>query len=191
MKDESTREQIVKAADKLFYQRGYSHTSFSDIADDVKISRGNFYYHFKTKDDILEAVIQARMSNLQTQLAKWEAEGETPVERICTFARMLIANQARIMRSGCPIGTLWAEMVKLDHTSQGQVSAMFMQFRSWLGRQFTLLGRASAADELAMHLLSRTQGVAMLANAFADEAFIRREVQNMCEWVESLVEPES
>ncbi|WP_206957062.1 TetR/AcrR family transcriptional regulator [Trinickia acidisoli] len=186
MKDESTRELIVKAADKLFYQRGYSHTSFSDIADDVKISRGNFYYHFKTKDDILDAVIHARLSNLRTLLAKWEAEGKTPVERICYFARTLIVNQTRIMRSGCPIGTLWTELMKLDHESRGQASAQFMLFRSWLREQFALLGKESEADILAMHLLSRTQGVAMLASAFADEAFIQREVDGMCEWVESV-----
>ena len=43
----STREQIVLAADQLFYEQGFEHTSFADIADAVKLSRGNFYYHFK------------------------------------------------------------------------------------------------------------------------------------------------
>jgi Bacterial regulatory proteins, tetR family len=43
----TTRDQIVEAADDLFYRQGYEHTSFSDIANAVQISRGNFYYHFK------------------------------------------------------------------------------------------------------------------------------------------------
>jgi AcrR family transcriptional regulator len=42
MRDKPTREYIIEAADQLFYQRGYEHTSFSDIADAVQISRGNF-----------------------------------------------------------------------------------------------------------------------------------------------------
>ncbi|MDD9913854.1 MAG: helix-turn-helix domain containing protein, partial [Rhodospirillaceae bacterium] len=37
----------------LFYRHGFDHTSFADIAEAVQISRGNFYYHFRTKDDIL------------------------------------------------------------------------------------------------------------------------------------------
>src|SRR5688500_768121 len=61
MRDKTTRDQIVAAADQLFYRRGFEHTSFSDIADAVRISRGNFYHHFKSKDDILDAVIGARL----------------------------------------------------------------------------------------------------------------------------------
>ena len=52
MSDKTTRDQIVEAADRLFYRQGYEHTSFADIADAVQISRGNFYYHFKSKDEI-------------------------------------------------------------------------------------------------------------------------------------------
>ena len=55
-------------------------------------------------------------------------------------------------------------------------------------RQFTLLGRATDADALAMHLLARSQGVATLANAFNDERFIRREVKQMCDWLRSCTE---
>ncbi|HEY7886322.1 MAG TPA: helix-turn-helix domain-containing protein, partial [Cellvibrionaceae bacterium] len=54
-------EKIVAAADRLFYERGFDATSFADIAEAVQISRGNFYYHFKTKDDILDAVIARRL----------------------------------------------------------------------------------------------------------------------------------
>jgi hypothetical protein len=38
---------------------------------------------------------------------------------------------------------------------------------------------------LAMHLLARSQGVATLANVFHDEAFIRQEVKQMCDWLKS------
>ena len=62
MSNKTTREHIVAAADQLFYRQGFEHTSFSDIADAVQISRGNFYYHFKSKDEILDAVIDVRIS---------------------------------------------------------------------------------------------------------------------------------
>ena len=45
------------------------------------------------------------------------------------------------------------------------------------------LGREADADALAMHLLARSQGVAMLANAFHDEKFIKQEVKQMCDWL--------
>ena len=52
MSASNTRRQIVDVADRLFYEHGFEASSFADIARDVGLSRGNFYYHFKTKDEI-------------------------------------------------------------------------------------------------------------------------------------------
>ena len=183
MSGKTTRERIVEAADQLFYRQGYEHTSFADIAEAVQISRGNFYYHFKTKDDILDAVIALRLANTQTMLDRWEAEGEHPADRIRSFISILIANRAKIMLYGCPVGTLRNELAKLDHVAQTEANKVFTLFRDWLGRQFALLGLEAEADALAMHVLARSQGVAMLANAFQDEGFIRQEVDQMCDWL--------
>jgi TetR/AcrR family transcriptional repressor of nem operon len=183
MGDRSTRDHIIKAADELFYRQGYEHTSFAHIADAVRISRGNFYHHFRTKDEILDAVIAARMANTRRMLAEWEGNDEDPADRIRRFIHILIGNRAKIMRHGCPVGTLCAELAKLEHTSQAAASELFTLFRTWLRRQFTLLGREAEADVLAMHLLALSQGVATLANAFRDAEFVEREVERMCDWL--------
>lgn len=184
----TTRQAILDAADTLFYQQGYEATSFADIAGAVRISRGNFYYHFKTKDEILEAVIDLRLENTAAMLTRWEDEGETPEDRIRCFIRILIANRAKIMLHGCPVGTLVGELAKLDHASQDRASEIFTLFRTWLARQFALLGRTVDADDLALQLLARSQGVATLATAFRDTAFIDREVERMCDWVTSTIQ---
>jgi TetR/AcrR family transcriptional regulator, transcriptional repressor for nem operon len=180
----TTRDQIVKAADHLFYEWGYEYTSFADIAKAVKISRGNFYYHFKTKDEILDSVIALRLANTRKMLEQWETQGATPVERIRCFIRILVANKAKIMLYGCPVGTLSTELAKLNHSAQDQAAAIFTLFRSWLTQQFTSLGTESDADSLAMHVLARTQGIATLANALHDDDFIDREVAQLCDWLE-------
>ena len=185
MSDKTTREHIIEAADRLFYRRGYEHTSFSDIADVVQISRGNFYFHFKSKDKILDAVIDARLAATQKMLERWESEAQQPADRIRSFIHILIANRADIKRYGCPVGTLCSELAKLNHGAQSEANELFTLFRTWLRRQFALLGREADADALAMHLLARSQGVATLANAFHDEKFIRHEVNAMCEWLSS------
>lgn len=185
MNEKTTREQIVEAADALFYRQGYEHTSFADIADVVQISRGNFYFHFKTKDDILDAVIDLRLAKTRAMLERWEIEGKNPTDRIRSFIQILVANRADIERSGCPIGTLCSELAKLNHVAQGEAKELFTLFRTWLRRQFTLLGRTTDADAFAMHLLARSQGVATLANAFRDDEFIKQEVDEMYAWLKS------
>jgi AcrR family transcriptional regulator len=185
MTDKSTREAIVEAADGLFYRQGYEHTSFADIAAAVHISRGNFYYHFRTKDEILDAVIAARLAKTRTLVERWELEGKGPADRIRSFIHILIANRADIKRWGCPVGTLCSELAKLNHAAQGEANKLFTLFRTWLRRQFALLGRKDA-DALAMHVLARSQGVATLANAFHDEKFIRQEVEQMDAWLDAV-----
>jgi AcrR family transcriptional regulator len=184
----TTRQQIVEAADRLFYQQGYERTSFAHIADAVQISRGNFYHHFKSKDQILNAVIGARLADTQNLLDQWEAEATEPADRIRKFIRTLIVNNADIQRYGCPVGTLATELAKLNHPLQGEAQLLFALVRAWLRKQFALLGRKSDADVLAMHLLARRQGVATLATAFQDEKFIQHEVKQMCDWLVSCID---
>lgn len=185
MSNQKTREHIIEAADQLFYRQGYEHTSFSDIAHVVQISRGNFYFHFKTKDEILDAVINRRLADTRKMLDRWEIEGKTPADRIRSFVNILIANRADIKRYGCPVGTLCGELGKLNHAARPEANELFTLFRTWLRRQFALLGRERDADALAMHLLARSQGVATLASSFHDEKFIRQEVDQMCAWLDA------
>lgn len=182
-----TRSQIVEAADKLFYERGYEHTSFADIAAVVGLSRGNFYYHFKTKDDILEAVIDLRKSRTQALLDGWAEQGRTPVERLDRFIGMMVMNSPQIRRHGCPVGTLCTELAKLEHPALPHAGTLFTLFRQWLAAQFTQLGFGGEADALAMHLLARSQGIATMANAFDDEEFIRQETEQLRVWLRALV----
>ncbi len=179
-----TRAEIAAKADDLFYRQGYEHTSFADIAAAVKISRGNFYYHFKTKDEILDAVIERRAERTRAMLDSWAEGADTPRGRIVAFIRMLTANRAKIMLYGCPVGTLCGELSKLDHAAQKGANKIMAQFADWLTARFVEAGKRRKAPELARHLLARAQGVSALANALHDAKFIRREVAAMEKWLD-------
>lgn len=183
MSASKTRRQIVDVADRLFYEHGFEATSFADISKSVGLSRGNFYYHFRTKDEILGAVIAQRISNTREMLETWEQDAESPSDRILSFVHILIANRTKIMAYGCPVGTLCNELAKLDHVAKDEAAGLLTLFRDWLAGQFAALGRDGDADALALHLLMRSQGVATLATTFRDEQFIRREVADMETWL--------
>ena len=181
----TTRDRIVNAADQLFYEQGFEHARFAQLAEAIDISVGNISYHFKTKDSLLEAVIDLRLENTRRLLDEWEAKGEYPAARIRCFIKILSTNQNKILLHGCPLGTLSTELAKLGHAAQSHANQLFVLFRQWLSKQFSLLGQKADADALAMQLLARSQGVATLASAFNDEKFIRQEVAEMCAWLET------
>ena len=182
----STREHILQEADRLFYQNSFEKTSFADIANAVGISRGNFYYHFKKKDDILDAVIVHRMAVTRAMLDAWTSESDSPEERIVSFIRILIVNKTKIMAFGCPVGTLSTELIKLDHAAREHAADIFRLFHAWLTEQFRAMGQNERAGELALHLLGRSQGIAVMANAFRDEEFVCCEVVALEAWLKDL-----
>lgn len=185
MATKTTRDEIIEKADQLFYEKGFEKTSFADISSVVKISRGNFYHHFKSKDEILNAVIAFRIHKTKKLLLDWESKEKSPSNRIQCFIRILIMNMAKIKLYGCPVGTLTTELTKLDHALKNEASKLFDLFRDWLTDQFIELGHKKDAHKFAMHLLARSQGVATLTNAYQDEEFILHEVKQMIDWLKS------
>lgn len=186
-KAEAVRQRIVAAADQLFYQQGYENTSFSDIADAVGISRGNFYYHFKTKDEILNAVIEHRVSDIEKMLNAWTEAYPEPKQRILHFIDLQTRNQENIKAHGCPIGSLCTELAKLSHAMLEDASQMLTVMRDWLTTQFKALGSGKDARQLAMHLLSRSQGIALITNTFDDQTFLRQEVKRLQQWLDEII----
>lgn len=184
----STRTKIITAADKLFYERGFEFTSFADVADVVGISRGNFYYHFKSKDEILEAVIERRIQDRHDLLEGWVQAGLSPKQCVASFIRILLMNNQKIRSFGCPVGTLFSELAKLNHPGESGARRLYDLFRHWLRQRFEEMGRAEDADLLTMHILARSQGAASIANAYPDEFFLEQEVHQMLAWLDAIAD---
>src|SRR5712672_1049294 len=64
------RDRLIEAAKILFYQQGVTGTTLADIAQQAEVPLGNIYYHFRTKEALVEAVIQAHLQQLQSLFAR-------------------------------------------------------------------------------------------------------------------------
>ena len=119
-------------------------------------------------------------------LEGWERSITSPRERLLRCLDILRNEEQAVVRYGCPMGTLTAELGKDQPALQGQAREMFQVFFIWLTRQFEALGHAGEARELALHVLARMQGIAAIAHAFADLAFLRRETAALRDWTQNL-----
>lgn len=72
---EVRRQEIIEVATRLFTQHGYEQTSVSDIVRATGVAQGTFYYHFKSKEDILVAVAKRSLEAVERLLD--EIAGDT------------------------------------------------------------------------------------------------------------------
>ena len=63
------RNEILDAAERLFCTKGFDNTSTNDILNEVGIARGTLYYHFKSKEDILDAMIERLTGQIMRKAA--------------------------------------------------------------------------------------------------------------------------
>jgi AcrR family transcriptional regulator len=59
------RRELIDTAERLFMERGYEHTAISDIVKELNIAQGTLYYYFRSKEDILEAVVEKSIAVLE------------------------------------------------------------------------------------------------------------------------------
>ncbi len=185
-KSEQVRQQIIAGTSTLLYQKGFNAMSFTDIAAASGIPRGNLNYHFKTKQAILSAVIDYRLAQTRAMLLDWEQSYPIPLQRLKRYARIPLNESDNVIQYGCPMGSLNTELGKHQATLQAITRQQFDLFREWLGTQFKIVSPNGNADELALHLLTRSQGVAIMAQSYQDPALIEREVGAMIDWLDSV-----
>ncbi|MGH7710060.1 MAG: TetR/AcrR family transcriptional regulator [Gemmatimonadaceae bacterium] len=83
---EASRARILETALELFSEHGYDRTSIRMIAEAAGISQGLLYNYFASKDEVLEAIVDQSMSDVQESFAIAEAGG-SPAERIERLVR--------------------------------------------------------------------------------------------------------
>lgn len=87
---EERRNEILDVAERLFGTKGFDRTSTNDILNEVGIARGTLYYHFKSKEDILDAMI-GRMTGQIVAAAKAVAgQKEMPVLQRLTMTLLAL-----------------------------------------------------------------------------------------------------
>ncbi|MDP2825529.1 MAG: TetR/AcrR family transcriptional regulator [Sulfuritalea sp.] len=88
------RADIVHAAGRLFHEKGYSATTIRDIARAVDMQSGSPFYHFKTKHDMLRAVVLEGMGAINAAVAQAAGSGKSPR---ATFEAMLRAHLGQLL----------------------------------------------------------------------------------------------
>lgn len=179
------RKRLVQAAVGLAHRRGFGRTTLADIAKAAKVPPGNLYYYFKTKDEIGEAIVEQRFSELsamQQELGKVAS----PKERLCSFVLMSLRGREMVAQHGCPMGTFCSELNKEGGALARKASRLFIDLVPWVEAQFRDFCPKGEARGHAVHLVSALQGATVLANCAKDPDLIKMEANRLVGWLRTL-----
>jgi AcrR family transcriptional regulator len=180
-----SRSRLLDAAVNVTYRYGFGPAALADIAKEARVPLGNVYYYFKTKDEIGDAIVELRLSRFRKLLQELD-KADSPKERLCGFVQIKINNREGLARSGCPVGTLCSELQKRGGAVARKSAVLFAEALAWMEAQFKALGKGADSRGLAVHLLSATQGVSVLAHTFRDAGMITSEAARLKEWIRAL-----
>lgn len=173
-KQASTRDRLVGTARELFLVKGYEATGIAEILREAGVNSGSLYYFFKTKEDLLLAVLDQYVEMLHPCVIDpaFSHVGD-PIERIFAvldgYRKML---QMTECRQGCPIGNLALEMSEKSDAVRQKIALNFENWRKAI-RQCLFdasdrLPKDLDVDKLSTFILTVMEGAVMQARAHRD-----------------------
>ena len=179
------RERLITAAIELLHQQGIERTTLADIAKAADVPVGNVYYYFKTKDELIAAVIESHAQQTKTTLAAIDARHQPPKSRLKALVRAFTAQDEIIALYGCPLGTLCSELDKRAREPAAAAAELLRIPIDWAEKQFRSLGRSDAHD-LAIDLMAAYEGSALLANTMRDPNVLTSAARRIDRWIDAI-----
>jgi AcrR family transcriptional regulator len=180
----SKRERLVAAARTLVHEQGVHATTLAEVAERAGVPPGNVYYYFKTKEDLVRAVVDDYVGQAESMLTELNRL-RSPASRLKGLTRGWLDVADTVAEHGCPVGGLCGELSRCDGPLGRAGAEILGRITGWSETQFRQLGRRDARD-LAMALISGIQGSALLANTFHDATIMSRQVRHLERWIDSL-----
>lgn len=104
MKDEKKHQRILKAAVKVFAEKGFYSSRVSEIAKEANVADGTIYLYFKNKDDILISLFEEEFGQIVENMRKELEKGKDPLQKIRLFAIMHLSIVSKQQQLGEVLG---------------------------------------------------------------------------------------
>jgi len=168
-KGENTREHVLESAMGLINTRGYGATSINDIIEVTGVKKGNLYFHFSNKEDLVYAMIEKARDDYNSFLLS-RVKGDTALEKLYSiFDSIFRYHRARKFEGGCIFGNIALEL--------GDANPRFAQlvrsiFDGWAKMFIPLIEAAQREGSiravlepapLSRHMVAALEGAVMLS----------------------------
>jgi TetR/AcrR family transcriptional repressor of nem operon len=184
----ATRDAVVATARRLMHLHGYRATSLDDVLRESGVGKGNFYYYFRSKEELGHAILDDLIREfLEKTLDPCfaDADGHSVAQIRCFLGRLVDIQRRANCVGGCALGNLAAE---LSDMHEGFRSRLHEVFAAWEQRLVTALARGQSLGELdaacdpaalACFLVASLEGAILMAKLTKDIGVMERCVSEL------------
>jgi TetR/AcrR family transcriptional regulator, transcriptional repressor for nem operon len=170
--DAGTASRILDVAERLVQVRGFNGFSYAQVAAALGITKPALHYHFASKADLGEALINRYSTRFGQALAAIDADTPVAPAKLRRYAELYV-NVVRDQRM-CLCGMLAAEYPTLPDAMRASVVSFFDQNEGWLGavleqgRAEGSLHFAGSARDTARMIISCLEGAMLVTRPYGD-----------------------
>ena len=173
----TTREAILSATLKRMHVHGYHATSLDEVLRDSGVGKGNFYYHFRSKEELGYAILDLLVTGFVERTLEpcFADPGTPPLSQIrCFLDRIVQAQRDRQCRGGCAMGNLASELSDVHEGFRKRLASVFTTWHERLAATLSEAKRRGHVTEgcdpesSARFLVASLEGAILLAKVSKD-----------------------
>ncbi len=185
-----SRERILQASRKLFWQRSYDDVSVDTICKVAGVHKGSFYHFFPSKEALVMEILDVIATDCEEQLLKPSFNARLfPLDKIRLYFQNLQKQGEEAKEEfghypGCPIGNLTAELSTLSEDVRQKACRVLDLHTQYFTQVMTEAQQGAAvtysvpAEMLASLLMACWQGASLKAKAYNNPATISQTIEN-------------
>ncbi len=186
-KGQNTRRDIINSAAILFAKNGYNHTSLAEILEATDLTKGGFYFHFKSKEALGEAVLEALEDYWERELLPVLERGHDAQQRLETILQMPgdCLSTPNCLRPTVLLLNLATEMIE-SHTKFSQrIKSIYQNWLSTItsiivaGQADGTFDRAIDATAVAGVIMSTIMGANLLTLLQSDPCIYQKQLSSL------------
>ena len=130
---ESTRRRILQFAAEEILKNGFQSTSVGDILKRAELSKGCFYHHFSTKQELGYAVLDESLVEVKRDIWMPILKSHNPLQSVINMfnaPEQYIDSES--VKHGCPINNLAQEMSPIDEGFRARIEAIYTDWKTHL-----------------------------------------------------------
>jgi len=194
----ATREKILDAAQNLILDRGYVGMTVEHVLAQVGITKGAFFHHFKTKDDLAKALLR-RFADKDTRIyseARERAEklSDDPLQQMLIFIRLFEEMFEGLTEPypGCLFASYIYELQQFDDQTRRLIRDSFTKWRELLKEKFEAIARKYppqtevSSDSLADAFTVVLEGAFITGKAMDEPGVVSEQLRHFRNYVELL-----